>query len=718
MFDGVSVVLNYNLVLKRGELYTAGDIETDGSGERATGLYFRDTRHLSDFYVTIDGAAPEVLSVTTHNPGHATVICSNRLIERDTGDIFPQKLLVTQEVTLTDTVTVALSVQNFDSVALEFQLGVLVAADFRDLFDIRGFHRDRRGRWTRPKAHAHGIEFGYVGLDGNRAGTGIEFDHGCTVTPCTSTAEVRDGSLLYLMNTEHGHMHHELHEMPAANLTFDITLQPRDYRIVTFDIKPHAPVERLPAGDVEPTQPASIVTDNRLFNAILTQCHSDLLALQTPFPHGLLLAAGIPWFVAPFGRDSLIASLQTLYLAPERADATVRTLADLQGTRLDPEREEEPGKILHEMRYGEMARLGEVPHTPYFGSVDATPLWLWLLAETVIWSGERALLDDLRPNIQAALAWIERYGDRDGDGLVEYRTDAAGTGHITHQVWKDSFDSLNHAGGTRAHGPVAAVEVQGYVYAAYSRLTAAVGEPHWASELRAKADCMRAQIEERFWLADAGTYAQALDGDKGVVAVASSNPGHLLACGVPSAARAARLAERFAETDLASGWGVRTLSSRAPSFNPMSYHNGSVWPHDNSLIGYGLYRSGEPEAAHLVSTAMFDTAAVMPMHRLPELYCGFPREGIALHTPVAYPVSCSPQAWASGALPFLVRGMLGLEVDPVSRQLIVRPAFPTWINEVTIDRFRVLGHEGSLAVRRRVGGYQIDGPNLPIRTSN
>ena len=711
-------MLNYNLVLKSGELFTAGDIETDGSRECATGLYFRDTRHLSVFDVTIDGAAPEVLSITTHNPAHATVICSNRLIERETGDVLPQKLLVIQQVTMADRLEVALSVQNFDSVPLAFQLGVLVAADFRDLFDIRGFHRDRRGRWTLPKAHAQGIELGYIALDGKRICTAIEFDHDCTVTPCTTTAEVRDGSLIYLMNTEHGHMHHELLDVPAANLIFDFLLDPHEVRIVNFAVSPDPAVELPPAGEVEAAQPATIATDNARFNAILSQCRTDLVALQTPFPHGLLLAAGIPWFVAPFGRDSLIASLQTLHLAPERADATVRTLASLQGTRLDPEREEEPGKILHEMRYGEMARLGEVPHTPYYGSVDATPLWLWLLAETAIWTGERTLLDDLKPKIRAALSWIEEYGDRDGDGLVEYRTDAQGAGHITHQVWKDSFDSLNHADGSRAHGPVAAVEVQGYVYAAYFRLAAAVDDRQWASELRAKAERIRAQIEDRFWLEDVGTYAQALDGDKGVVRVASSNAGHLLACGVPSRERAERMASRFAETDLASGWGIRTLSSTAPSFNPMSYHNGSVWPHDNSLIGYGLYRSGEAAAGNRVSTAMFEAASVMPMHQLPELYCGFPREGIALHAPVAYPVSCSPQAWAAGALPFLVRGMLGLEVDPIAGCVLLCPAFPTWIDEVTIFRLRVLGRQGPLTVRRLAdGGYEIDGPGLPLATS-
>jgi glycogen debranching enzyme len=708
-------VLNYNLVLKSGELFTAGDIETDGSRERATGLYYRDTRHLSAFEVTIDGTMPEVLSIDAHNPAHATVICTNRLIQREAGDVFPQKILVVQTVSLGDALDVELSVQNFDHLPLAFELGVLLAADFRDLFDIRGFHRDRRGRWTRPKAGARGIELGYVGLDGKRTGTKVEYDQDCTVTPSTSAAEIRDGSFLYLMNTEHGHMVHEIHEVPAANLRFDLELQPHERWAVHFVVTPQTASEWPEMPDLAGSRVTLTTSDNSKFNDVLTQCRLDLDSLQTTFPHGSLPAAGIPWFVAPFGRDSLITSLQTLHIAPDRAIATIRTLAALQGTRVDPEREEQPGKILHEMRYGEMARIGEVPHSPYYGSVDATPLWLWLVAECVIWTGQAALIDELIPNIRAAIDWIDRYGDLDGDGLVEYRTDSEGVGHITHQVWKDSFDSLNHTDGTPALGPVAGVEVQGYVYAAYDRLArAASGHKELAADLCRRAERIRALIEEKFWLESEGLYAQALDGQKRAVETPSSNPGHLLACSVPSPERAARMAHRFEQADFNSGWGIRTLSASAASYNPMSYHNGSIWPHDNSLIGYGLYRYGETATGHLVSTSLYDAAATMPMHRLPELYCGFPRLGMALDAPIDYPVSCSPQAWAAGALPYLVRGMLGLEVDPETRELVVDPAFPVWVNAITIHRLCVLGQEGTLTAYRTGEGYEVEATGLRV----
>jgi glycogen debranching enzyme len=367
-----------------------------------------------------------------------------------------------------------------------------------------------------------------------------------------------------------------------------------------------------------------------------------------------------------------------------------------------------------------MARLGEIPHTPYYGTVDATPLFVWLFAETVAWTADGELYRDLLPNVRRALDWIERFGDRDGDGFVEYHTDSEGSGRVVHPVWKDSHDSLHYPDGRPALGLIAPVEVQGYVFAAYVRLAdvaAAAGEAGWAADLRAKADALRRRVEEAFWLEPEGFYAQALDGEKAPVGAISSNAGHLLVCGLPAPDRASRVAARLGRADLDSGWGIRTLSAAARSYNPMSYHNGSVWPHDNSLIGAGLYRYRHAAAGQAIARALFAAARAYPLDRLPELYCGFARTG-ADDAPVAYPVSCSPQAWASAALPLLVRAILGLEVDVDHRCLVVAPTLPAWLDRVTITDLHVLGHRGALTVRRNDRDHVISSEDLPVEIRN
>lgn len=435
------------------------------------------------------------------------------------------------------------------------------------------------------------------------------------------------------------------------------------------------------------------------------------MTLQTSFPEGSLPAAGIPWFVAPFGRDSLIIGLQTFHSEPARAATTLRVLAALQGTKVDAELEEEPGKILHEMRYGEMARLGEIPHTPYFGTVDATPLFVMLFAETVAWTGDARLYDDLKPNVVRAVEWIDRYGDVDGDGLVEYRTRAEAGSHIIHQGWKDSYDSLHHPDGRPVAGAIALVEVQGYVYAGLARLAevaATRGETSWAESLRERGEAMRSAVEARFWLPEERFYAQALDDDKRPVAAITSNAGHLLFCGLPTPERAAAVAERLRRRDLDSGWGVRTLSTSMATYNPMSYHNGSIWPHDNSLIAAGLGRYGQAEGANRIAAALLSAANLDPLSRLPELYCGFDRaEGAAADQPVPYPVSCSPQGWAAGVGPLLARVFLGLRVDVETGELVVAPALPDWLPMLTISGLAVRGERGSVTVERDGGDWAI-----------
>jgi glycogen debranching enzyme len=482
-------------------------------------------------------------------------------------------------------------------------------------------------------------------------------------------------------------------------------------------------VDQRPISDAEPKHhnvdrrgTARIATDHFWVNRIIDRAAADLDMLQTSFRDRTLTAAGIPWFVAPFGRDSLIASLQTLYVAPSRAKETLRTLAAQQGRAVDPFREEEPGKILHEMRYGEMARLGDIPHTPYYGTVDATPLFVMLFAETIRWTGDESLYRELLPNVQRALEWIEQWGDRDRDGLVEYTTQSAESVRIVHQGWKDSYDSLHDVDGRSVTGSIALVEVQGYVFAAYRWLADVValyGDAPWATELSVRSDQVRRLVEERFWLPEEGYYAQALDEEKRPVEAISSNPGHLLYCGLPSPERGQLLAARLRQPDLDSGWGVRTLAASMAAYNPMSYHNGSVWPHDNSLIAAGLGRYGETGGLERIAFALFTAAEHLPDQRLPELYCGFPRnEDAAADGPIQYPVSCSPQAWAAGAAPLLMRAMLGLQANLNKGMVRLAPALPDWLSRVRIDGLEALGRRFDLEVARDVVEYRVqsDGP--------
>ncbi|MEJ7839794.1 MAG: amylo-alpha-1,6-glucosidase, partial [Thermomicrobiales bacterium] len=364
-------------------------------------------------------------------------------------------------------------------------------------------------------------------------------------------------------------------------------------------------------------------SSNDELQRLIDQSDSDLALLQTETKDGSIPAAGIPWYVAAFGRDSLIVGLQTMHVYPERIASTLRVLAASQGTTVNAFREEQPGKILHEIRSGELARSGQIPHTPYFGSIDSTPLFIMTFAQHYLWHRDETVWKDLVDAARRGIEWIEVFGDIDGDGMIEFSGTQTDPTHISQQGWKDSGDSLHHADGSEVAGPIALVEVQGYVYAAYSWLAEAAqlyGENGWANELRGKAEDIRLVVEDRFWIESEGYYAQALDGKKRRVESISSNPGHLLFCGLPSPERAFRMSERLMRPDLYAGWGIRTLSSEMPSYNPMRYHNGSIWPHDTSLTMWGLREYGLDTKAIQLALGIVSLSYFSTQNRLAELY--------------------------------------------------------------------------------------------------
>jgi glycogen debranching enzyme len=463
---------------------------------------------------------------------------------------------------------------------------------------------------------------------------------------------------------------------------------------------------------------AAMESSNELFNEAIRRAISDLYMLITEKPTGLYPYAGIPWFTAAFGRDALITALEALWIDPAIARGVLSFLAENQATTIDAASDAEPGKILHEVRNGEMAALGEVPFRRYYGSVDSTPLFIMLAGAYVARTHDETTAYRLWPHLEAALEWIERYGDRDGDGFVEYYR-ATGQG-LQNQGWKDSWDSVFHADGSLAEGPIALCEVQGYVYAA--RLAMAtigrrLGHDAVAAAQEKKAEALRVAFEAAFWCEEIGTYALALDGRKQPCRVRSSNAGHCLLAGIVSPDRARRLAEGFMSNAFFTGWGIRTIASGEARFNPMGYHNGSVWPHDNALIALGLARYGHTEAVAKIFNGLFDAALHIDMRRLPELFCGFARR--RTQGPTFYPVACSPQAWAAATLPALLQASLGLSIDPASNSVIFnKPALPSFMDELTLHNIslgtgrisvfiRRIGREVALNVIERHGDVHV-----------
>jgi glycogen debranching enzyme len=433
----------------------------------------------------------------------------------------------------------------------------------------------------------------------------------------------------------------------------------------------------------------SVTTDSISLQSALARSLDDLVTLRGELDGQRYYAAGVPWFSTLFGRDSLLAAYQTLAFDPEIAAETLRLLAGRQGTHDDDFRDEQPGKILHELRIGELARLGEIPQTPYFGSIDSTPLFLVLLAREAAWSGSLDLFRELRSNVDRALAWIDGPGDAAGHGYVSYQSDV--DHGLVNQGWKDSGNAIVTAAGDLAKPPIALAEVQGYVHAAklgIADLLERDGDAERGDRLRAEAEDLRKRFERDFWSDDLGCYRLALQGDGEPCDVVTSNAGQVLWSGIAGEDRARTTAGRLLADDSFDGWGIRTLSSAATAFNPIGYHLGTVWPHDNALIAEGFRRYGLDDEAERVFAALIQAATDFPQHRLPECFAGYARNDFGI--PVRYPIACHPQAWAAGATPHLLTSVLGLVPEAFERRLrVVRPRLPSFIGHVALHGLRV-----------------------------
>jgi glycogen debranching enzyme len=547
------------------------------------------------------------------------------------------------------------------------------AADFADLFEVRGYKRSRRGQLQAPALEPLAVTLGYLGLDSVLRQTQLRF----SVRPDRLTGET---AIWQATLPPQGSVCIEVAVLPAENGAIPAT-QGFDAALAALAADYRRWQAQLPV----------IETDNEILNRVLSRSAIDLRLLAADTGHGTFPVAGIPWFAVPFGRDSIITALEALPVNPELARGTLRTLGALQGTEVNTWRQEEPGKIPHELRSGEMANLDEIPFKRYYGTVDATPLYLVLLCEYYAWTGDLDLVRELLPNIKAALGFI-------GDGFLTFRADR-GAG-LAVQSWKDSHDSLTHRDHRPAVSPVAVSEVQGYVCDAKRRLAPILellGERELAARLRSEADALQTRFNQAFWMADRQYYAIALDGDGAQVGTLSSDIGHCLWSGIVAAEKAPAVAQRLLSPELFSGWGIRTLSTLDSSYNPHSYHNGSVWPHDTALCILGLKRYGFDPEANRVIGGLLEAAAHFEYFRLPELFCGYDQaEGV----PVDYPVACSPQAWAAAAPFAWVTAMLGLAPDAAAGVLRLRPCLPPFLGRLSVRGLRVGGAVVDLEVTR------------------
>ncbi len=657
------------VVLKENRIMVVSDEMGDipAGNTRGLGLYFSDTRYLSAYEFRLNGLQPILLSASVDESYVATFQMVNPVLLLDEGKrrIPQQSLSIRRTRFIHGGLHERIGIQNCGSEAVDIECSLHVDADFLDMFDVRGsvgalhgHEAHSLGTVRPPEVSDAGITFGYDGLDQIVRQTHVLVDQ----HPSASEAH----RLTYSYHLE-----------PKQTVRLMVDLVPE----MSGDGASFTPLQddalaALQASYRHWQESTTVIkTDNAFLDrGLLRRSQMDMRILVEEFETGLLPMAGIPWYSVPFGRDSLIASIQMLMVNPEIARGTLRYLAQHRGRAIDRDREEEPGKILHELRYGELANLKRIPHTPYFGTVDATPLFLVCLVEMMDWLNDADLFVELLPATIAALAWIDQYGDSDGDGFVEFSERARGG--VRNQGWKDSSDSLLYPDGRPAELPAALVEVQGYVYQAkvgLSRILQRMGQAPLAGRLAREAGELRRRFELKFWMDAEQFYAQALDRAKRPVPSITSNPAHCLWAGIIDPERAELLRDRLMAPDMFSGWGIRTLSTNSPHYNPMSYHNGTIWPHDNSIAVAGLRRYRHSEAAGQVIEGIMEAGFRMPNYRLPELFCGFRRDQRFNNGPAEYLVSCNPQAWGAGAAFHLLQSALGIVPDTTAGRVYLNP---------------------------------------------
>ncbi len=699
-----------NLTLIDGKTFlsttVAGDIQPAGAPD--VGFFHLDTRFLSQLELRIDGHRAVVLSSSTERTFASQVeLTTGNITLRDSFDLPENTVHIRREQLLANDIFFDnLTFENFNLKPVDFTVELVFEADFVDVFQVRGVARRVHGQYYQPFVRDNKLVFSYRGLDKTFRQTIIE------LKPNPVSIENKIARW-------------ELHLEPLKKLHLELNVSPfqegRDQRSLDFSFANNLRHRREAFRNWE-SHSTYFDSSNEVFDEAMKTATGDFHALLIPEGNEHIIAAGIPWFATMFGRDSIIAAYQTLSLNPQLAIDTLRVLARHQGTEYTDWQDEEPGKILHEYREGEMTRCGEVPFGPYYGSIDSTPLWLILFSETFNWTADEKLVRELLPAAYKALDWIDKYGDLDGDGFIEYKRRSPKG--LINEGWKDSWDANMHKDGRVAEPPIALAEVQGYVYDAKYRMASilkTLGDTHRAERLRREAHDLARRFERAFWMPDQGFYAMALDGQKEQLGVVASNAGQLLFSRIIGRDRARAITQRMMRQDMFSGWGWRTMSADEKVFNPLSYHRGSVWPHDNSLIAHGMALHELRQPAIHVLTTLFQAALNFRDYRLPELFCGVHRR--ENDEPVHYPVSCSPQAWASGAMFLVLNSILGIRPSAQRKELnIINPQLPDWLEWLHIRNLRVGNSRVGLDFTRRdhrtfCNVVDVDGDRLAVNVA-
>ena len=663
-------------VLKYGVMFGVfdrfGDVEPVGLAEQ--GIFYKGTRHLSQFSLQLGGMRPLLLSSTVREDNSLLTadLANVDLAGSDGATIRRGTLLITRTKFLWDgTCYEKIRVRNYGLEPVATTLEFVLDCDFADIFEVRGTPRARRGERLPDSIGPDCVELQYRGLDNVLRLTRIRFDH-------------------HPQEISSGHCRFPVALGPKESFTLEITVV-CSHEDIREDTRTFAAAFQSAGSERDGSNGphCEIYSSNQQFNDWSRRSVADLDMMIRGNPEGGYPYAGVPWFSTVFGRDGIITAMQCLWMRPEIGRGVLEFLASTQATEMDTRSDAEPGKILHEMRHGEMAALGEVPFRRYYGSIDSTPLFLMLAEKYYRRTADLELIHQLWPQIKMALHWIDEYGDVDGDGFVEYarRSDKG----LVQQGWKDSNDSVFYADGRIAEPPIALCEVQGYVYAAklgIASLARAKGDAQMAQRLADDAQKLREQFQQTFWCPEINCYALALDGKKNPCRVRTSNAGHCLFTGIADPAHAAAIAREFATREFRSGWGIRTLSSKEVRYNPASYHNGSIWPHDNSMIVAGLAAYGFTHHAAEIFSDFLDVSMFVDLHRLPELFCGLKRR--AGESPTLYPVACSPQAWSAGAVFLFLQSCLGLTVDGIHQHITLhRPYLPESVSQVWIKNLEV-----------------------------
>jgi glycogen debranching enzyme len=667
-----------------------GDIGASAGGEG--GLFDCDTRYLSHLELLINGSQPLLLhsAINDNNLNYYVDLTNPDFFADGRITLLKDTIHISRTIYLCEgSLRERIGLMNHGAEPVSFRLSLAFASDFADIFEVRGVRRTRRGHTWSEVLPPNGVHLSYRGLDSVVRQTTLHFEPAPTILQeSVAIYEIvlapQEKRAMFVTAASRGRL-----PDPTTYFFRGLVSLKRELKAATRNI-------------------ASVETSNSLVNEVLCRSMADLYMLRTTTQDGPYPYAGIPWYSTTFGRDGIITAMEMLWVDPAVAAGVLRRLARLQALKFDKQADAAPGKILHEMRAGEMAALGEVPFAQYYGTVDATPLFIMLAGQYLQRTGDLSLIRQVWPTIERALAWLDGPADIDGDGFVEYARGAQ-TG-LSNQGWKDSHDAVFHADGRLAEGPIALVEVQGYAYAAKlaaSTCASAMGLGEQAARLVEEAEQLRRRFEAVFWLEDAGFYALALDGKKQPCRVRTSNAGQALSTGIVAPERAGLVAAQLLGTDFYSGWGVRTVARGEARYNPMSYHNGSIWPHDNAMLAQGLAKYGAKRGVILIFESLIRAASYLDHRRIPELYCGFARR--PGRGPTLYPAACSPQAWAAAAPFSLIQSMLGLEFRPEAAEIrLNNPVVPALAGAITLRNVRLGKASADFTVHPSPGGIALE----------